>query len=48
VTAGEDGVVRVWLLDLDDLLALADDRRTRDLTDEECRQYLHTDRCEAP
>lgn len=39
------GLVRVWALDLDDLLAIASDRLTRELTEAECRQYLQTDRC---
>lgn len=44
-SAGGDGVARVWALDLDDLLKIARDEVTRSLTDEECRQYLHLDRC---
>ena len=36
----EDGLVRVWALDLDDLITIAKDRLTRTLTDAECRQYL--------
>jgi WD40 repeat protein/DNA-binding SARP family transcriptional activator len=40
-----DGVVRVWALDLDDLVEIAERELTRDLTDAECRQYLHVDRC---
>ncbi|HLA93254.1 MAG TPA: hypothetical protein VJO36_06960, partial [Actinomycetota bacterium] len=43
-TAG-DGVVRIWALDIDDLLEIARENVTRSLTDEECRQYLHIDRC---
>jgi hypothetical protein len=34
-------VVRVWALDLDDLIAIARREVTRELTDDECRQYLH-------
>ena len=45
---GDDGLVRVWALDLDDLIAIANDRLTRTLTDDECRQYLHVDRCPPP
>ena len=41
------GLVRVWALDLDDLIAIADTKVTRTLTDEECRQYLHVARCPA-
>ncbi|HKA69804.1 MAG TPA: BTAD domain-containing putative transcriptional regulator [Actinomycetes bacterium] len=39
-----DGV-RVWALDIDDLLEIARQQVTRSLTSEECRQYLHLDRC---
>jgi len=38
-------VVRVWALDLDDLVRIAEHQVTRRLTDEECRQYLHLRRC---
>ena len=37
--------LRVWALDLDDLIAIANDRLTRTLSDDECRQYLHVERC---
>jgi WD40 repeat protein len=39
-----DGV-RVWALDIDDVLEIARHEAGRGLTDEECRQYLHVDRC---
>jgi WD40 repeat protein len=39
-----DGV-RIWALDIDDLLEIARQNVTRSLTDEECREYLHVDRC---
>jgi WD40 repeat protein/DNA-binding SARP family transcriptional activator len=39
-----DGV-RVWDLDIDHLIKIADREVTRALTNEECRQYLHVDRC---
>ena len=39
-----DGV-RIWALDIDDLLEIAHREVPRALTDEECRQYLHVDRC---
>ena len=42
---GEDGTVRIWALDLDDLLGLAREQVTRTLTDEECLQYLHVPTC---
>ena len=47
VSSGADGIVRVWALDLDDLIRIANDRLTRGLTDDECRQYLHLERCPA-
>jgi WD40 repeat protein len=40
-----DGTMRVWALDLDELVAMAERGLTRNLTDDECRQYLHTERC---
>jgi len=43
--SGCDGVVRIWALDIDDLLEIARQNVTRSLTDEECLQYLHMDRC---
>ncbi len=39
------GGVRIWALDIDDLLEIAGRNVTRSLTDEECRQYLRIDRC---
>jgi WD40 repeat protein len=42
-SASADGVVRVWTLDLDELISIANDELTRGLTDDECRQYLHLD-----
>ncbi len=44
-SGGEDGVVRVWALDVDDLTAMARRKLTRTLTDAECREYLHVERC---
>ncbi len=41
------GVARVWALDVDDLIGIAEDRLTRSLSDPECRQYLHVDTCPA-
>jgi WD40 repeat protein len=40
-----NGVVRVWAFDLDDLIGIAHTKLTRSLTEAECRQYLHLDRC---
>jgi WD40 repeat protein len=45
---GFDGTFRVWELDLDRLIALAERELTRTFTEEECRQYLHLDRCPQP
>jgi WD40 repeat protein/DNA-binding SARP family transcriptional activator len=39
------GLVRVWALDLDDLIEIARGKLTRELSDDECRQYLHVARC---
>jgi WD40 repeat protein/DNA-binding SARP family transcriptional activator len=39
-----DGV-RIWALDIDDLLEIARREAGRTITDQECRQYLHVDRC---
>jgi WD40 repeat protein/class 3 adenylate cyclase len=36
-----DGLVRVWALVLDDLIRIARQEVTRELSDDECRQYLH-------
>lgn len=48
VTSSRDGVVRVWALEVDDLVAIAQERLTRGFTDEECRQYLHVASCPSP
>jgi WD40 repeat protein len=44
-SSGCEGV-RIWALDIDDLLEIARREAERSLTDEECRQYLHVDRCQ--
>jgi WD40 repeat protein len=41
-TVSADGTTR---LDFDELVAIAERKVTRHLTDDDCRQYLHTDRC---
>ena len=46
-SAGDDGIVHVWALDLEDLIAIANERLTRGFSDDECRQYLHLDACPA-
>ena len=45
IASGSLGEVRIWSLDIDDLLGVARHEVTRSLTDEECRQYLHVDGC---
>ena len=40
-----DGTVRVWTLDLDELVTIAEQRLTRGFSENECRQYLHVERC---
>jgi WD40 repeat protein len=44
-SVGEDGTVRVWALDLDELVDVAERELTRTFTDDECRQYLHAEKC---
>ena len=41
----DNGLVRVWALDLDDLIAIANERLARWFSADECRQYLHVERC---
>jgi hypothetical protein len=38
-------VVRVWAVDIDDLIAIAKRNVTRGLTGDECRRYLHSRDC---
>jgi WD40 repeat protein len=40
-----DDTVRVYALRLEELVALAQERLTRSLTDDECRRYLHLEAC---
>ncbi|MGH2539367.1 MAG: WD40 repeat domain-containing protein, partial [Actinomycetota bacterium] len=47
-TSSFEGGVRIWALDLDDLIGIARSELTRELTDAECRQYLHQETCPAP
>jgi len=42
---GTPGSVRVFALDLNDLVAIAKSRVTRALTNDECQKYLHVDQC---
>jgi WD40 repeat protein len=41
----EDGTVRLDVVAIGDLITLAQQRVTRGFTDDECRRYLHLDRC---
>ena len=45
--ASGDGIVRVFLLRVEDLLALAETRITRSFTIAECQKYLHLEQCPA-
>ena len=45
--ASRDGTARIYLLKIEDLIALAKQRVTRSLTTEECQQYLHAEQCPA-
>jgi WD40 repeat protein len=45
VTNDAAGVVRIWALDLDELIGIAKGKLTRGLTTPECREYLHVSRC---
>jgi hypothetical protein len=38
----------IMTLDVDELLRIAHSRLTRGFTTEECRTYLHVDRCPSP
>jgi WD40 repeat protein len=44
-TAGADGSLRAYVLDIGALSELARARLTRGLTDEECRKFLHVEVC---
>jgi WD40 repeat protein len=46
-TAGGDGTLRLFTLDIDELVELARSLLTRSLTDAECRKYLHIEMCPA-
>ena len=45
ITSGRDGLMRVYLLNPQDLLSFAYTRLTRWWTAEECRQFLHNPDC---
>jgi WD40 repeat protein len=44
-TTSPCGGLRIWALDIADLLEIARREVPRALTEQECRQYLHMDRC---
>jgi WD40 repeat protein len=41
LSAGDDGIIQVYAMDIDLLMSLARSRVTRNLTPEEGRKYLH-------
>jgi len=45
VVASNDGITRIFLLRIDELLALAETRVTRSLILAECQKYLHVEQC---
>jgi WD40 repeat protein/transcriptional regulator with XRE-family HTH domain len=45
VSVGRDQVIHIYELNIEDLIAIANSRLTRQLTDEECKKYLHVDAC---
>jgi WD40 repeat protein len=45
-STGVDGTVRIWELDRAELVRITEAKLTRGLTDDECREFLHTARCE--
>ena len=44
-SSSPDGTTRVYTLDVDELVALAQSRLTRWFTPAECQHYLHVDEC---
>ncbi len=45
IALGADDTVRVYTLDIDELIQIAKDRVTRSFTEDECRAYLHLETC---
>ena len=45
VSAGRNPIARVYALQVDDLVAIAQSQVTRSLTTEECQKYLHDEVC---
>ena len=46
-TFSDDGTARIYVLQIEDLMALARQRVTRSLTTQECQKYLHAATCPA-
>jgi hypothetical protein len=44
--ADSSGEVRLWALEVEQLIAIAGTNVTRTMTDAEFRQYLHVDKCQ--
>jgi WD40 repeat protein len=44
-SAAISGVIQLFTLDVEDTIAVAKERLTRELTDVECKEYLHVDVC---
>ena len=44
-TVSEYGMLRIYALPLDDIVAIAKSRVTRTLTLDECQKFLHVDKC---
>jgi WD40 repeat protein len=44
-SVGGDGIIQVYAMSISELMAIAKRRVTRRLTDDECKQYLHVDKC---
>jgi WD40 repeat protein len=47
VAATDSGLIRTYVMDIDQLIALAKAELTRQLSEQECQQYLHTKDCPA-
>jgi len=47
-TVSDDGTVRIYVLPIEELVALARTRVSRTLTAEECQRYLHLQTCPKP
>jgi WD40 repeat protein len=45
VAATDKGTIRTYLLDVDELIALAQSGLSRTLTEAECQKYLHLAQC---